>query len=640
MNWISPTHTGPILTIERFRNFVLENRKIYLLSFLIVFLIVSAFFAIQTLLVIQDFKPQYVIVPALLSLTIGLLLGSVLSLRRALGHHAELFHAIADQASEFSFYRKPSGEFTYVSPAVFTLTGYTPEEFIEDHTLLRRCIHSDDRYLWDNHVHEVDEHFTHNPLLLRVNHKNGSQRLIRHLCKSVTNKDGRVIGVRSTNADVTAEMQALQEVEKLANYDPLTNLPNRRYLIRELETHLQEAKKQKQYFAVLFVDLNRFKFINDSYGHSFGDQLLQSIAARLEPFIQQNIMVCRFGGDEFVVCTPLLTDTKLAEKYAVDILKTLEQPLEIRKKTLYVSASIGISIYPFDGQEPESLIKHADAAMYDSKKAGGRQIQYASNILKSDAQRVLSLETRLRQSLEKQQFLLYFQPKVSLKTGQILGYEALARWQDPVKGLIPPEEFIPIAEETGLIVPISNLLMEQMCQQACRWQQQGLSPTLAFNLSAKQLKDPECCYRIAHRWKQTKLRPEQLEIEITESTIMENFEMVKQQLKYLRQQGIKVCLDDFGTGYSSLGYLRHLPIDTLKIDRSFITKLDQSIQDVQIVKTVITLANNFGMDVIAEGVENEQQSEILKNLGCDMVQGFLYGKPLAAGEQACHSMLH
>jgi len=613
--------------LRKFKNILSENKRIYLLSIFFSLFVVESFFIAQVIFVLPEFKPQYVVVPTLLGLTIGLLLGSVMALRKRLGKQAELFHAIADQAFEFSFYRKPGGKFIYLSPAVQDLTGYLPEEFIKDPDLLRECIHPDDRAIWDDHVHEVDDNHVHNPLLLRITHKNGSQRWIRHLCKPVKDTSGNVVGIRSTNADVTNEVEVKNKIERLANYDPLTELPNRRYLAKNIEELINLAEKDQKLFAVLFVDLDRFKYINDSYGHTFGDRFLRLIGKRLKRNCK-DMMVSRFGGDEFVITTHLLEKPEEATAFAERVLKLLERSVEIKTKKLYVSASIGISIYPFDGQDSDTLIKHADAAMYHSKDDGIGNIRYASGNLTTNANQVLTLETRLRQSLDNNEFQLYYQPKVSIPDGTIIGYEALARWQtkeDEV--MISPAEFIPLAEETGLIVPLAKQLMQRLCDQAQLWTKSGFFPVIAFNLSARQFNDPNCTKNIVDKWLAAGLPSEMLEIEVTESMIMENFESVLEQLKYLRERGVKISLDDFGTGYSSLGYLRDLPIDTLKIDRTFIRNLHTSQEDEGIIKAIITLAENFNMDVIAEGVENSQQMDLLVKLGCTKAQGYLFSKP-------------
>jgi len=615
-------------TINYFKKLICENKKIVFISVAFGLIMVESFFIAQIVFVIKHFKAQYMIVPTLLGLSIGILLAGVLILRRQLSKQNDIFHAIADQAFEFSFYRKTDGTFIYVSPAVEALTGYPAEDFYQDHTLLRQLLHPDDQLIWDNHVHEVNEHHHHIPLLLRIINKKGQQRWIQHLCSSVTDDEGNVIGIRSTNADVTNEVNSKHEIEHMANYDPLTELPNRRRLTQHINELIGlEDENEQTIFAVMFVDLDRFKYINDTYGHTFGDRFLRLIAERFKRNCSSKTLVSRFGGDEFVVVTPCLDKADEASGYAEKIIHLLERAVEINNKKLYISASVGISIYPIDGNDADTLIKHADVAMYQSK-GDGSSVHYATSNMVSKASKILTLETRLRQAIDKDELLLFYQPKVKIPENKVIGYEALARWQTSEGDLISPAEFIPLAEETNLIIPISEILMAKLNQQIAIWSRTNEQYCVAFNLSARQLKDPECCQKIVSKWSETGLPLDLLEIEITESMLMTNFELVIQQLKYLRQHGIKISLDDFGTGYSSLAYLRNLPVDNLKIDKSFIDNLTTSQQDSGIVKTIITLAENLNMNVIAEGVEQKEQMELLLELGCHQVQGYYFGKPV------------
>jgi diguanylate cyclase (GGDEF)-like protein/PAS domain S-box-containing protein len=611
------------------RSLIREHRRIFILSILIGLAIVESFFAAQIIFVLQEFKLQYVVVPTLLGITVGFLLGSVLALRRQLGKQADIFHAIAEQAFEFSFYRRSDGSFVYVSPAVERLSGYPPAAFYENPQLLRQIIHPEDQPTWDSHLHEVDDQGIHNPLLIRIIGKDGATRWIHHICSKVEDEQGNLVGVRSTNADVTDDVLNRQKLNHLANYDPLTDLPNRRRLTQHIEQLITDAgDRDNAVFGVLFVDLDRFKYINDTYGHTFGDRFLRLIAKRLIRNCDKSTLVSRFGGDEFVVITPMLKQPEDAMQYAERLVELLQRSLEIKGRTLYVSASVGISLYPYDGEDADTLIKHADAAMFLSKKDGSNAIRYASSQLVSQASKVLTLETRLRNAIDRDELLLYYQPKVRMPERKVIGFEALARWQEEGGQLVPPSDFIPFAEETGLIVPIAERLMEKLRQQVSGWVEKDLGYKVAFNLSPRQFGNTSCCRHLVSGWSEAGLPPNILEIEITESLLLDNLDQVLEQLEYLREQGVSISLDDFGTGFSSLSYLRNLPIDNLKIDRAFVSNLLASRRDRGIIEAVITLAKNFGMEVIAEGVEEEAQVEMLYQMGCRQFQGYYFSKPV------------
>lgn len=619
-------------SIRLFIKFCCEYRSTYFWSVLFGLTLVESFFIAQIIFVLPSFKIQYAVVPTLLGVTIGVLLGTVLALRKQLTLKTDIFHAIADLAFEFSFYRKPDGQFLYVSPSVASLTGRNPQSFYDNPELLREHIHPDDRYLWDEHVNEMSWHHHSRPLTMRIIHTNGEIRWMRHICSPVENELGEFIGIRSTNVDISEEIASKQKIEHLAYYDALTDLPNRRFLEKHIDTLAKEASEKKCYFGVLFVDLDRFKNINDTYGHSFGDRILRLVASRLRNACTEEVCICRFGGDEFIVITPLIEHPEKASQFAAKIISILEQSLALNEHNLYVSASIGISIYPIDGIDNEALVKQADAAMYQSKRDTFGAIHYAAEHFTNKASRVLTLETLLRKAIDHRELQLYYQPKINIRTGQCIGYEALARWAPADSDVTPSTDFITIAEETGLITSVSDLLLTELCRQVKQWRQIGIEKSVAFNLSVKQFNNPHCCERIANQWLAAELPYELLEIEVTESLFMDDFEAVVKQLQYLRNLGVKVSLDDFGTGYSSLGYLRDLPVDTLKIDRVFISKLHQSEQDEAVVRAIITLAEQFGLNVIAEGIENVEQAQRLLEIGCLYGQGYYYGKPQPASE--------
>lgn len=618
----------------------LQNKKIFISSIAASLVIVESFFGMQLVFVLQTFKPQYAVVPTLLGITIGILLGSVLAMRKQARLEAEIFASIANQASEFSFFRNQDGQFVYISPSVKKLTGYSVKEFKNRPELLDEIIDPQDVTPWKRHLNEVYKQ-THHPITFRIRHKNGDIRWIRHVCSTVRFEHDQIAGICSTNMEITEELSRKNKLENLAHFDPLTDLPNRRYLKDHINNLVKQAENDpSSLFAVLFVDLDHFKYINDTHGHSFGDHFLQLVADRLKRNCHKDSIVCRFGGDEFVIVTPFLKAESEAAELAQKAKDLLSKPIQINGLELYVSASIGISLYPKDGQELDILVQHADAAMYRSKEMGTGGIGFASTQLVNDARRSLSLDSVLRKAISDNSFILHYQPKVDLATLKYCGLEALLRCQPEGKDIIPPAHFIPYAEQTGLIIPIFDLMFEKVCLQMKDWQFKHWNMPVSINLSGKQLNDRDCSKNIVEIWKSHGLDSSLLEVEITETALMEKSESTFAHLEYFRSQGIKISIDDFGTGYSSLSYLRELGADILKIDRSFVSNIDKSDSDESLARSIIALAESFGMETIAEGIENQSQLKILTELGCQKGQGFYFSKPLPAASFSAQLVSH
>ncbi len=616
--------------------FFLQNKRIFLYSILFGLVVVESFFVIQLIFVLETFKPQYVIVPTLLSITIGILMGIVLAMRKQAKVQAVIFESIANQASEFSFFRDLNGKYIYISPSVKKLTGYSVAEFIDNPELLDQIIDPLDIASWKRHLKEVYDQ-THHPISFRIRHKNGTVRWIRHVCSTVRFDNDRVSGICSTNMEITNELTGKHELEKLANYDPLTALPNRRFLKNHIDDRVRLAEYDKSsIFAVMFVDLDHFKYINDTHGHTFGDHFLQLVADRLKRNCHKDSIVCRFGGDEFVIVSPFLKHQSEASDLALKIKELLSKPVQLKGLELYVSATIGISLYPKDGRQLDVLVQHADAAMYRTKEQGTGGIGFATDQLVRDAERSLTLDSVLRKAITDKAFVLHYQPKVDLKTHEYRGLEVLLRCQPEGKDIIPPSDFIPYAEQTGLIIAIFDVLFEKLCHQMKVWQSRNWNMPVSINLSGKQLNTPNCSQKIVEIWKSHGLDTRLLEMEITETTLMDKFESTFEHLEYFKSQGIKISIDDFGTGYSSLSYLRELGADILKIDRSFVSNIENSESDLSLARSIIALADNFGMSTIAEGIENEKQLKILLDLGCQQGQGFYFSKPMPAESFSTH----
>ncbi|WP_237562910.1 EAL domain-containing protein [Bacillus dakarensis] len=417
---------------------------------------------------------------------------------------------------------------------------------------------------------------------------------------------------------------------QVSGYDPLTKLPNRFLLHQELNKAILTARKNHSIFAVLFLDLDRFKFVNDTLGHSYGDILLQEAALRIKHAIGNHNMMARMGGDEFVCVLDDVEDEKGAEQYAKKIIAEFAKTFVLKETDIYITTSIGISMFPFDGDDVESLVTNADTAMYRAKKKGRNQYEKAKADISAGSFEKLLIENSLRKALEKDELLLYYQPQVNLKTNSVTSVEVLLRWEHPDLGMISPGEFIPIAEETGLILPIGEWVLRKACQTMNDWQKAGHPPVrVAINLSARQFLQHDLVDQIKMILSETSLEPNLLELEITENMVMHDVHKAIGVLHQLKDLGVTISIDDFGTGYSSLNYLKEFPIDTLKIDRSFIYDIDKNSNSVALTKAITTLAHDLNLNVVAEGVENYKQLSLVKQFSCDFVQGFYFSKPLS-----------
>lgn len=445
----------------------------------------------------------------------------------------------------------------------------------------------------------------------------------------------RTAELAGANEKLKAEVEERRQVEArihhMAYHDSLTGLPNRSLLIERLEQGVFTAQKNEHLLAVMFIDLDRFKTINDSLGHLIGDVLLQEVSIRLSNAVESKDTVSRLGGDEFVVLTPALNDSQQAAVMAQKIIDALAEPFWIEQRQLHITPSIGICICPYDGVDVESLMRHADTAMYQAKAQGRNTFQFFTPQMNLTASRQFEIDNALRGSLARNEFVLYFQPIINLAERQIIGMEVLLRWQRPGTGLVAPDQFIPIIEENGLIVPIGEWVIRQACLQSVAWQQQGLSVLpLAINLSPRQFMHGNLINSIAAILQETGMPAHLLEFEITETALMQHGEHTLEILRQINQMGIRLSIDDFGTGYSSLAYLKRFPVKKLKIDRTFIKDLEHSSDDRAIVAAVIALSSSLQLQVVAEGVETEEQYQLLRQSGAQFAQGFLFSRPQPA----------
>ncbi len=431
---------------------------------------------------------------------------------------------------------------------------------------------------------------------------------------------------------LAAQLQiAKDQMDHLAHHDVLTDLPNRVLLQDRLDQAIELARRQGRKLAVMFMDLDRFKHINDSLGHAIGDQLLQSVAQRLVGCLRHSDTVSRQGGDEFVLLLPYIEQVEDAALSAQKLLSSVMKSHNIGQQDLYISASIGISIFPDDGKDVETLIKSADTAMYSAKENGRNNFKFFEQNMNVLAVQRQSIEAGLRRALAGQEFVLHYQPKINLQSGTIVGVEALIRWQHPELGLLPPAQFISIAEDCGLILPIGRWVLLEACRQIKAWQTAGLAPiTVAVNTSALELHAKDFLENIRAALDDTGLAPCYLELELTESVLMRDAKSTGLLLHTLTDLGVKLAVDDFGTGYSSLSYLRRFPIDTLKIDQSFVNQITSNLDDAAIVSAVISMGKSLKLRVIAEGIETEEQFSFLLSQSCDEGQGFYFSKAVNA----------
>lgn len=442
-------------------------------------------------------------------------------------------------------------------------------------------------------------------------------------------QDDQVTEVVGTISDITDRKKAELEIKRMAYYDFLTDLPNRRFLEKKMDEAIALSKKTNDQFTVMFMDINQFKHINDALGHSVGDELLKQIARRIELLIGEDPIISRQGGDEFVILLPK-TDEKKASEIAQRLIIGLERPFTLEDQSIFINASIGISIFPKDGQTSLSLIRNADLAMFQVKNERSNSYHFFTETLHKKIMKKTKLTQDLRNAIQRDQLQLYYQPQIDLTTGVISGVEALIRWKHPEYGMVSPAQFIPIAEETGLIVPIGKWVLETACLQVKQWQMNGFPPIqMSINVSPREFRQASFVEQVQNALRKSNLDPQYLNLEITES-MMSDVQYCQVMLQKLRQLGVDVSVDDFGTGYSSLSYLNSFPLTHLKIDQAFVRELDE--KNYAIVKTIINLASNLNLTVIAEGVETKEQASVLLSLSCHNVQGFLYSKPLPTKE--------
>ncbi len=553
------------------------------------------------------------------------------------------FHTMVDWTYDWEYWVNPDGSFHYITPSAERVTGYRAEEFERDPALIDAIIHAEDRHLWERHVHHHLPEGAHDGIAeldMRIVRKQGDICWVTHACRPVFDQRGHYQGRRVTVRDISARKQAENQIRHLAYFDPLTGLPNRRLLMDRLGQALIASNRSREYGAVLILDLDHFKILNDTKGHDVGDRLLVDVARRLKACVRQEDTVSRLGGDEYVVMLEGLGEQEdsaahQAEIVAEKIHRALNEPyaLEGLEREYHSTPSIGLTLFLGQDTAIEVLLKQADVALYQAKDAGRNTVRFFNPAMQAAIDSRTAMENALRRGLRHGEFKLYYQPQTD-QNGRVIGAEALLRWLPPDHEVVSPAEFIPLAEETGLILPIGQWVVDTACAQLKAWESKpgtrGLR--LAINVSARQFHQPDFVARVRSSLERYGVDPGLLKLELTESVVLSNIEEVIHRMGQLKALGVGFSLDDFGTGYSSLSYLKRLPLDQLKIDQSFVRDITQDPNDAAIVRAILAMSQSLGLHVIAEGVETPEQRDFLREYGCTAYQGYLFGKPMPIGE--------
>lgn len=521
------------------------------------------------------------------------------------------------------------GQITDVNRAFTQINGYERDEVIGQNAALLQSGWHDRKFYRDLWKSLTENGHWQGEIWNR--HKNGEVFPQLISINAVRDHLGQVNEYVCVSTDLTTQRESENQLFYLAHHDPLTGLPNRLLFNARLEHAIHLADRQKKRVALLFLDLDRFKNINDTLGHAQGDEMLQEVAGRVKNILRDCDTVARLGGDEFTIILEEINDPQDAGWISEKILDALTLPFELNGTDFFISGSIGISLYPNDGNDTETLLKNADVAMYQAKKQGRCRYHFYTPELSSALTERVTLERFLRHAMSRDEFEVYYQPQVDTESGRLVGVEALLRWHSPQLGQISPATFIPIAEDIGLIHNLSDWVLRQACRQWQHWQEQGLPPVrMSVNLSGHQITQPDLLTRLQECLEDTGFNPAWLDLEINESFVMRHAEQSASVLEAVRDLGINLAIDDFGTGYSSLSYLKRLPISTLKIDQSLVRDIGQDPNDEAISRAVVALGHGLGMQVIAEGVESAEQQTFLYEQGCDLLQGFLFGRPMSA----------
>ena len=542
------------------------------------------------------------------------------------------FRAMAEQSADWVWAIDATGRHTYTNNNGLRWLGYDLDPFLcMDPTTL---VHPDDRQLFAaTFAAAVAERTGWRNVVLRWRCRDGSYRVFESNSTALFDEAGRLVGFQGIDRDITERRIAEERIEFLAHHDVLTGLPNRILLRDRFEQALHIADRVKTHVAILFLDLDNFKIVNDTLGHASGDKLLQGVVSRINRCMRDADTACRQGGDEFILLLSDIPGIEAAERVASDILSQLTDVFEVDGHLLNISCSIGISLYPQDGRDFDTLLQKADAAMYNAKEAGRNAYRFFSKSMNQRAREHMLLQSRMHQALIKGEFTLEYQPQVEIAGGRVFGVEALLRWNSAELGAVPPSRFIPVAEDSGFIVTLGAWVLEQACRQMREWQNAGLPElVVSVNLSALQFRRGNLIETVAMALKKSGLPPRLLELELTESILLQNVDVTLATVQQLNALGVRLAIDDFGTGYSSLSYLKRFTVDKLKIDQSFVRDIGTDPDDAAIVRAIIQMAKSLRLGIIAEGVETEEQLEFLRREGCKEIQGYYFSRPLPANQ--------
>lgn len=539
--------------------------------------------------------------------------------------------SVMEQTADIIVVTDTEGKIEYVNPSFEKITGYTYNEAVNNSPgLVASGLHKSEFYkhMWETIT--AGESYSN---IFINRRKDGSLYYEEKTITPIKDQSGTITHYVATGKDISERIQIQERLQHMAHHDALTDLPNRNLFLDRLQQSLNRARWHDRLVAVMFMDLDRFKIINDTLGHNVGDQLLLQLSQRLAKTVRDGDTIARFGGDEFAILLDDINSESHISSLAEKLLDTLATPFKFNKQELFVTASIGVSIFPNDGEDSDTLLRNADVAMYRAKDLGKNNYQFYSDDLSARIFERLALENNLRHALERDEFILYYQPQIDARTNKVSGVEALLRWQHPELGLVTPNNIIPLLEETGLIEKVGHWVLETACRQSRALHDAGWSYLhMSVNISSRQFNNTDFISSLHDIINQTKINPEFLELELTESMLMRNASATINALHSLSGRGVRFAIDDFGTGYSSLTYLRRFPIDTIKIDRSFIHDVTDNPDDAAITSAIIVMAQSLSLNVIAEGVENQKQLDFLTSRNCHYLQGNFFSRPLPAEE--------
>ena len=553
--------------------------------------------------------------------------------RRALEKSEERYRMVADYNHDWESWIGPDGFYRYVSPSCERISGYPPDRFLEDRDFLGLIVHHEDLPAWENFMLSRPKDSAE--LSFRIHHSNTRIRWISMVKHAIEGEDGVFLGVRTSMRDITNRKYMEDKLKHSMLHDPLTGLPNRNLFLDRLGRVMERAIRNGNCFAVLFINLDRFQAVNDNYGHAMGDKLLVRIGTHLRQNLRTEDTLARFGGDEFVI----LIDEMARKSDIRDVVKMIQgafdKPFDVEGVNFTISASMGLQISQNSQDDHADLVHNAQLAMYKAKGVGKNHCMEYTSKMREGVVNILAVENDLKRALKADEFETFYQPLVNLADGTLYGFEALARWRHPERGLVSPGEFIPVAEETGLIIPLGSLVLRNACNALRGWQE--LYPamekvTIAVNISAKQFAEASLVHEVKRVLEESCLPPECLKLEITETVVMLDAMESSGRLNRLKGLGVKLSIDDFGTGYSSMSYLQKFPVDQLKIDLSFVRRMEKSPENIEIIRAIVNMAHSLRLKVVAEGIETDRQRDLLYSLQCDYGQGYLYSRPVPTGE--------